>query len=145
MKNQPYFYFDPEEGSSLCIIYARNKTFVGTAKCAAEDKDMMNEKTGCEIAYHRAVIRNLKDYLEQLKLELKALLKFQHTIDQSKYYNSTDYSNRMLQKQINSKTEEIKDTKKLIEHERQYLIAYLNDKAAFYKKIRKYRQGKNDK
>lgn len=58
----PKFFFDPEAGSSLCIITARNKTFIGTAQCLDKDRDMMNEKTGCEIAYHRAILRSLRDY-----------------------------------------------------------------------------------
>lgn len=31
MKREPKFYFNPEDGSSMCVIETKNKTFVGTA------------------------------------------------------------------------------------------------------------------
>lgn len=73
------------------------------------------------------------------------MISFQSIISQSKKYNPDDYTSKMLKKQIQNKKEELKLTKELIEEERQYLIAYLSDKAKFYEKIRANRKGKNDK
>ena len=63
MKHEPKFFFNPENGSSLCVLTTKNSTYVGTAQCRDADRDMMSEKTGCEIAYHRAVIHALEDRL----------------------------------------------------------------------------------
>jgi len=60
MKREPAFSWDPETGSALCLLFNKNDTYIGTAFCSPEDKDMMSEKTGCEIAYHRALIAALR-------------------------------------------------------------------------------------
>jgi len=60
----------------------------------------MSEKTGCEIAYHRAVIHSLEDRVNDLKGELAGLKKYYYTINQSKYYQSDSYYVVMLNNQI---------------------------------------------
>ena len=71
-------YWDPETGTSKCVITARDgSVHIGTAKCRDADKDMMSEFTGGEIAERRANIaylRHIRDY--QIKPELKGLKKF---------------------------------------------------------------------
>lgn len=145
MKRQPQFYFNPDEGSSLCIITTKNKTYVGTAKCLEEDRDMMSEKTGCEIAYHRAVIHSLEERLSDLKNELMGLHKYFYSVNKSKYYNEDDYMAVMLRRQIQQREDDIDYTKKLIQVEKDYLKNYMADKATFYKKIRRNRKADSNK
>lgn len=140
MKRHPQFFFYPEDGTSMCILSTKTKTFVGTATCREEDKDMMSEKTGCEIAYHRAIIRSLEDHLNELKLELSGLNKYLYSVNQSKYFDNNSYMARMLYSQITQREDDIDITKQLIRQEKQALIQYMGDKAEFYKKIRRNRQ-----
>ena len=140
MKHEPQFYFNPDEGSSLCVITTKTKTYIGTAQCAEVDKDMMSEKTGCEIAYHRAIIHSLEDKLSDLKNELAGLRKYYYTVNQSKYYDENAYMAKMLQRQIKYREDDIEDIKILISEEKTYLKQYMVAKAEFYKKIRKNRQ-----
>ena len=125
MDNHTKFYFNPEEGSAMCVISHKARTYVGTAKCAEADKDMMNEI--------------------ELKLELNSLKKFQYTINQSKYYDSKSYIARMLQRKINQYEDDLEITKELLSERKEILKQYLNEKAEFYTKVRKRReQGKNN-
>lgn len=145
MKRDPQFYFNPEDGSSLCVITTKSKTFVGTAQCADADRDMMSEKTGCEIAYHRAIIHALQDHLSELKNELMGLRKYYYSVNQSKYYDSTGYMSVMLKSQIQQREDDIDTTKKMIYSEKEYLKNFMTDKAEFYKKIRRNRKADSDK
>lgn len=140
MKHKPQFYFNPEDGSSLCILSTKNAIFVGTAQCADSDRDMLSEKTGCEIAYHRASIRALEDHLNELKFELNGLKKYFYSINQSKYYDPNSYMAQMLIRQMQQKSDDILITKNMIIEEKNYLKKYMANKAEFYKKIRKNRK-----
>lgn len=140
MDNHTKYFFNPEEGVTMCIISHKSRTFIGQAKCAEEDKDMMNEKTGCEIARQRAIIKILTTRRDELKLELSSLKKFQYTVNQSKYYNEKDYIAVMLQRKINQYQDDLEITKELLAAQKEDLKNYLKNKANFYKKIRKNRQ-----
>lgn len=140
----PQFYFDAEDGSSMCIISTKNKTYVGTAKCSEQDHDMQSEKTGCEIAYRRAYINFLKGQRDELKIELQGLKRYYYSICQSKQYDKTSYASKMLLKQIKNKQEIINDLKEMILDEKTDLIEWMNKKAEFYQTIRKNRQVKNN-
>ena len=91
-------YWDPETGTSKCVITARDgSVHIGTAKCRDEDRDMMSEFTGGEIAERRANIAYLRHIRDnQIRPELKGLKKFYYSINTSKYFNPQDYSNQML-------------------------------------------------
>ena len=101
----------------------------------------MSEKTGCEIAYHRAIIHTLEDHLTELKSELNGLKKYLYSVNQSKHFNENSYMSQMLHKQIKQREEDIVLTKELITQEKQDLINFMSNKAKFYEKIRKHRQG----
>ena len=51
MKKTPFFSWDPETGSALCVLFDRDKTYYGTATCAAADKDMMSEEAKMELGF----------------------------------------------------------------------------------------------
>ena len=140
MKREPKFYFNPENGASMCIIETKNNTFVGTAQCADADRDMMSEKTGCEIAYHRAIIHTLQHHMDETRYELNGLKKYFYCVNQSKYFNPDDYMSGMLISQINQREDEISVTKEAIKKEKEYLKNFMADKAEFYKKVRHNRK-----
>ena len=140
MKHEPKFYFNPEDGSSMCVIETKNKTFVGTAQCCDTDRDMMSEKTGCEIAYHRAIIRALQEHSDDIKNELMGLKKYYYSVNQSKYFTPGDYMSNMLLSQMEQREDEIRVTKEASKREKDYLKNYMEDKATFYKKVRHNRK-----
>ena len=145
MKHKPQFYFNEGDGSSLCIISTKNKTYVGSAQCLDADRDMMSEKTGCEIAYHRAIIHSLEDHLQDIKGELAGLKKYYYSVNQSKYYEENSYMANMLRSQIEQREDDIKMTKSLIKEEKEYLKEYMKNKAKFYEKIRQNRKADSNK
>lgn len=145
MNNTPQFYFNPDDGSSMCIISSKNKTYIGTAQCSDNDRDMMNEKTGCEIAYHRATINMLKDQKDNLVIELQGLKKYYYTVCRSKHYDDNSYMANMLKRQIEMREESVEELKNIIIDEKNKLINYMNKKAKFYESVRKSRKAKSDK
>lgn len=145
MKHEPRFFFNAEDGSSLCIISTKNKTYVGMAQCHDNDRDMMSEKTGCEIAYHRAIINSLKDRKNELSIKLSGLRDYYYTMNCSKYFKEDDYAIRRLVSHMDMLIDDIAITKDLIKEEQDYLKKYMSDKADFYKKIRNNRKVNLDK
>ena len=101
---------------------------------------MMNEKTGCEIAYHRAIINSLKDRRDELKIKLSALSEYYYSMSTSKWFNPDSYEARRLNAHLIMLSDDIQFTKELLQSEQKYLQQYMADKADFYKKIRKNRQ-----
>ena len=140
---RPIFSWDPEEGTALCIIQDKEKTYYGIANCSPEDRDMMSEKTGCFIAEKRAYIMALQDFRDKLRIELRALKRFYYSINTSKYFDSKSYEVRRLISHIEMTKKDIEDTKKVLEYEKQQLKDYLKDKEIFYKKIRRNREKNN--
>ena len=70
----PVFEWHPEDGIAICRIEDRDHIiYEGKAKCHEDDKDMMNEKTGCEIALMKALIKYQKAQMRNTKYELKGL------------------------------------------------------------------------
>lgn len=128
----------------MCVISSKNKTYVGTAQCREEDRDMMSEKTGCEIAYRRAQINMLKSLRDELCIELKGLKKYYYTICNSKYYNKKNYMAVMLQRQIVMREESLAELREMLLDAQENLKQYMNAKAKFYDMIRKRREAKTD-
>ena len=140
------YVFDEESGSSICMLETKhNGTFVGTAQCREEDRDMMNEKTGCEIAYRRAKIKYVQNKRDKLAGELAGLKKYYYSVCNSKYYNPGDYMETMLQRQIEMKEEDLEYLKETLAEYRWDLKDYMKRKGEFYDKIRKTRKAKLDK
>lgn len=144
MKHSPQFYFNPDDGSSLCIIHTKkDKVYYGTAQCADKDRDMLSEKTGSEIAYHRAFIKYLSAQRDELKYELQGLKKYYYTTCQSKYFEEDSYMVNMLKKQIQIRENGLKEIKEMILDEKESLIRYMKNKSEFYDKIRDMRGQKS--
>ena len=141
MKQEPIFNWDPEEGVASCIIKYKNQTFCGVAMCHEEDKDMMSEKTGMEIAYRRATIDYLKYVRDmELKLALKALKQLYYTMKHSTHFNPNSYENSKLQRHIRMYEFDLETINELIVDERKNLKDYIDKKDEFYKKTRIGRQ-----
>lgn len=141
MKQEPIFNWDPEEGVASCIIKYKNQTFCGVAMCHEEDKDMMSEKTGMEIAYRRATIDYLK-YVRDMELKpaLKALKQLYYTMKHSTHFNPKSYENSKLQRHIRMYEFDLETINELIVDERKNLKDYIDKKDEFYKKTRISRQ-----
>ena len=141
MKQEPIFNWDPEEGVASCIIKYKNQTFCGVAMCHEEDKDMMSEKTGMEIAYRRATIDYLK-YVRDMELKpaLKALKQLYYTMKHSTHFNPKSYENSKLQRHIRMYEFDLETINELIVDERKSLKEYIDKKDEFYKKTRIGRQ-----
>lgn len=141
MKQEPIFNWDPEEGVASCIIKYKNQTFCGVAMCHEEDKDMMSEKTGMEIAYRRATIDYLK-YVRDMELKpaLKALKQLYYTMKHSTHFNPKSYENSKLQRHIRMYEFDLETINELIINERKNLKDYIDKKDEFYKKTRISRQ-----
>lgn len=141
MKQEPIFNWDPEEGVASCIIKYKNQTFCGVAMCHEEDKDMMNEKTGMEIAYRRATIDYLK-YVRDMELKpaLKALKQLYYTMKHSTHFNPKSYENSKLQRHIRMYEFDLETINEIIIDERKNLKDYIDKKDEFYKKTRIGRQ-----
>ena len=141
MKQEPIFNWDPEEGVASCIIKYKNQTFCGVAMCHEEDKDMMSEKTGMEIAYRRATIDYLK-YVRDMELKpaLKALKQLYYTMKHSTHFNPKSYENSKLQRHIRMYEFDLETINELIVNERKDLKDYIDKKDEFYKKTRISRQ-----
>ena len=141
MKQEPIFNWDPEEGVASCIIKYKNQTFCGVAMCHEEDKDMMSEKTGMEIAYRRATIDYLK-YVRDMELKpaLKALKQLYYTMKHSTHFNPNSYENSKLQRHIRMYEFDLETINELIADERKNLKDYIDKKDEFYKKTRIGRQ-----
>lgn len=141
MKQEPIFNWDPEEGVASCIIKYKNQTFCGVAMCHEEDKDMMSEKTGMEIAYRRATIDCLK-YVRDMELKpaIKALKQLYYTMKHSTHFNPKSYENSKLQRHIRMYEFDLETINELIVNERKNLKDYIDKKDEFYKKTRISRQ-----
>ena len=63
MNKKPIFSWQKDDGIAICKITNPENDYiaVGMAKCHPEDRDMMSERTGLEIAYHRALMNLYKN------------------------------------------------------------------------------------
>lgn len=144
MKFKPYFEYDKETCSSLCILNDGHNTFVGTATCHEDDKDMASEKTGYIIACKRAQIKYYQHLINnEIKPALKALNQVYHNMINSKRFNEKSYENKMLQRQIRFYKNDLEAIKETLRIEREELRKFINDKDIFYKKIRANRKAEN--
>lgn len=142
MAKEPYFEWDKETGTAICILTDGEREFFGEAICHDDDLDMMNEKTGCEIAFRRAKIKAFKEKKRDLKLQLAALNQAYYSMNRSKNFNPKSYENRMLRRQIHLINSDLATFKEMITTEEQNLRTYITEKDKFYKHIR-HNRGKS--
>lgn len=141
MAKEPQFNWDPESGVAICALTDGDNIFMGTAACAAEDIDMMSEKTGCQIALWRAEIKyyiHIRD--NEVKPALKALKHVYYTMNRSKHFNPKSYENIMLWRQIRQKENDLATIKDMITDQKKQLKEYIDEKDKFYKRVRANRK-----
>lgn len=139
--NKPTFEWNAESGIAICIIHTPFGDFGGSATCHTDDKDMMSEKVGCEIAYHRATIKMLIYQRDcQIKPALKALKQLYYSMKHSKQFNKNSYEAKMLWSQIRNWTYDLDTINEMITAIRTMLKDYIETKEHLYQHIRKQRQ-----
>ena len=139
MNNEPIYTWDQENGIATCTIVSDFGKFITSSHCHPDDMDMANEKTGCNYAYKRAYIKVLQAYKKELKIQLGALNQLYYSMNRSKYFNPKSYENKMLQRQIRQRQEDIEYTNNAIKEAKNKLNYIINEKDKFYKNIRKNR------
>lgn len=94
----PQIEWEENIGLASCTLTdTYDRKYIGTSICHPDDLDMMNEKTGCEIAHRRAEIMMLKGYVKnELKPRLRALKQLYYSMNRSQYFNEKSYENKML-------------------------------------------------
>jgi chromosome segregation ATPase len=137
MKKEPTFIY--ADGQTICIL---DSGISGIAECHPDDKDMMNARTGQEIAYRRAEINAYKKFKDDIKIRLSALNQLYYSMNMSKHFNSNSYENKMLQRQIRLLNDDLATTNEMIATLQENLKVYLKEKDDFYKKIRANRERK---
>lgn len=141
MRKEPIFSYDPETKTASCILEGYNQVFVGVANCHPDDFDMANEHTGCEIACRRATIQLLQYYKNcVIKPALTALEQLYHSMNMSYRFNPKSYENKMLQRSIRQKKDDLDTVSKLLVDAKAELRAYIMNKEEFYQQIRKNRK-----
>ena len=138
----PQIEWEEDIGLASCTLTdTYDRKYIGTSICHPDDLDMMNEKTGCEIAHRRAEIMMLKGYVKnELKPRLRALKQLYYSMNRSQYFNEKSYENKMLQSQIRVIKNELDTTNEIIAELEYDLSRYLNEKDEFYKKVRRHRK-----
>ena len=134
------FIFDEENGTTCCEMLYDNQAFYGCAICAPEDMDMLNKKTGQEIAFNRAYIEILKHERDTLKTELNGLKSLYYSIKHSKKYNPKSYEAYMLRRQMRMREGDIIQIKEDIQTTKDYINKYIEEKDKFYKQMRNMRK-----
>lgn len=126
-----------DHGDSLFVIYYNGESFVGTAHCHDEDKDMESERTGLTIAEARAYIKMLKakkKYEIQPKIDvLRHLLK---NIQSSKRHDPEAYESCMLRSQLAHWENKLEEINTDIADEERSLQDYIKQKDKLYQKLR---------
>ena len=142
MKREPEFMWNPEAGVATCILEdSEGRNHVGVAACHPEDRDMMTDKVGCEIALKRAEIEALQSYIrDELKPGLAALKQLYFSMKHSRKFNPKGYEAVMLYRQMRQKEEDIEFIKEMIAVRKQELKFYIDSKDIFYQKTRKGRE-----
>lgn len=138
---EPIFEYNEETCSALCVLSDGINTYIGTAQCHDEDRDMASEKTGYEIAFKRAKIEYFKSVKKnEILPALKALKQVYYTMKHSKKFNPKSYENKMLWRQIRSYEFDLDIINEMLTKERQSLNQYIQEKDKFYKRIRANRK-----
>ena len=141
---EPICKWDADNGIAYCTIFdADGHAHEGKAVCAADDADMMNEKTGMDIAYRRAEIKAYKAYKYKIKNKLEALNQLYYSMKHSKKFNPKSYENIMLQRQIQMIKIDLDAANNIINESLILLKLYIAEKEAFYKQLRKLRERNN--
>lgn len=139
MNKQPQYSWNENTGTAFATIFYKNYTFTGEARCHPGDKDMMSKLTGQTIAEYRATLKYLKFVRDcELQPQLQSLKQLYYSMNHSKYFNPKSYEAKMLYRQINHLTEDLKEIKYLIDLTKKALVAYINIKERDHTQLRNF-------
>lgn len=139
MNKQPEYTWSERYGTATCTLFYKNYEFTGVANCHPDDKDMMSKLTGQTIAEYRATLKYLRFIRDcELQPQLKSLKQLYYSMNHSKYFNPKSYEVKMLYRQINQLTEDLKENKYLIDLTKSELKAYLTTKERDHKQLRDF-------
>lgn len=138
MKKEKVIYsFDDKTGVSYCSIFEYGLEFTGIAVCHPDDRDMLSERTGCEIANRRAYIHLLCHERDNIIApQLKALKQLYYSINKSKNFNKKGYAEKALYRHVRMLEHDLTAIKAEIATEKQSLTDYINGKEKFYQRHR---------
>ena len=139
MNKQPEYTWSERYGTATCTLFYKNYEFTGVANCHPDDQDMMSKLTGQTIAEYRATLKYLRFIRDcELQPQLKSLKQLYYSMNHSKYFNPKSYEAKMLYRQINHLTEDLKENKYLIDLTKSELKAYLTTKERDHKQLRDF-------
>ena len=139
MNKQPEYTWSERYGTATCTLFYKNYEFTGVANCHPDDQDMMSKLTGQTIAEYRATLQYLRFIRDcELQPQLKALKQLYYSMNHSKYFDPKSYEAKMLYRQINYLTEDLKENKYLIYLTKSQLEAYLTTKERDHKQLRDF-------
>lgn len=139
MNKQPQYSWNENTGTAFATIFYKNYTFTGEARCHPDDKDMMSKLTGQTIAEYRATLKYLKFVRDcELQPQLQSLKQLYYSMNHSKYFNPKSYEAKMLYRQINHLTEDLKEIKYLIDLTKKALATYINIKERDHTQLRNF-------
>ena len=139
MNKQPEYTWSERYGTATCTLFYKNYEFTGVANCHPDDKDMMSKLTGQTIAEYRATLKYLRFIRDcELQPQLKSLKQLYYSMNHSKYFNPKSYEVKMLYRQINQLTEDLKENKYLIDLTKKELKTYLTTKERDHKQLRDF-------
>ena len=138
MKKEKVIYsFDDKTGVSYCSIFEYGLEFTGIAVCHPDDRDMLSERTGCEIANRRAYIHLLCHERDNIIApQLKALKQLYYSINKSKNFNKKGYAEKALYRHVRMLEYDLTAIKEEIATEKQSLKDYISGKEKFYQRHR---------
>ena len=144
MKTKKDFEFDLDSGVTRCFTTRGDKLYLGAAICHDDDRDMISEYTGCEIAETRANIEMLKDIRDsEIIPALKAIKHLQSCIETSKYFNKKSYESRMIRRQVCKLENDLERINNSIKSEKEFLKDYIAKKEKIYQRLRAKRETDN--
>ena len=139
MNRQPQYLWNENTGTAIATIFYKNYTFTGEAQCHPDDQDMMSKLTGQTIAEYRAILKYLRFIRDcELQPQLKSLKQLYYSMNHSKYFHPKSYEVKMLYRQINQLTEDLKENKYLIDLTKKELKTYLITKERDHTQLRNF-------
>ena len=101
---------------------------------------MKSEKVGCELAYHRAIIKALTFERDcTIKPSIKALKQLYYSMKHSMKFNPKSYENKMLQTQLRIWEIDLETINDIIKSEKATIKDYIMIKESMYQTVRKNR------
>lgn len=145
-KRKEEFWYNEDLHTCTCTITTNFGEFIGKAFCHPDDLDMKSQRTGEQIAYHRALIEMLKYERDCILIpQIKVLEHVQSILNSKKKIAESDlYAATTLKRQLTNLKFELQIIRDNIESERERLREYISKKEEMYQRIRAKQNKKQD-